>query len=75
MIRTYLLLIDFKRPLALTVRTVADGDLLTCILIERTQDRTTLATVEFDIFQLWKDAAAASHDARHADKIVEVHPT
>lgn len=67
--------VNGERALALTVRAIADPDLLGRILVEGTQNRTTFSAVKLDIFELRKYASAPGYNTGYTDEVVEVRPT
>jgi hypothetical protein len=69
---THLFRVDLKRSFSLTVRAVANLDFSRGILVERTEDRATFATVKFDVFQLRKHPTPSGDHARDTHQIVEV---
>lgn len=70
---TDLLLINFERSFAITVRAITDRDFFACVLIKRPKYGPTLTTIELDIFQLRKHTTTTCHDARYADEVVQVY--
>lgn len=70
--------VDWERTLAFTIAAETDLDLgrfARRILVKWTQERTTLSTIELDIFQLWKDATPSCYHTRNANEIIEIGAT
>jgi len=63
--------VDREWALALAIRTVADFH-LRGILIKWAQNGAALSAVELEVFELGKHASTHCHDARHADKVIQV---
>jgi len=61
--------------LALAIRAEGDLDFCLGILIEWSQGKATLETVEFDVFELGENAATTGDDSSYTDQIVEICTT
>lgn len=70
--RTHLLRVDSEGTLGGAPRTETDSNLGTRVLVEWTEDVSTLATIELDILELRVDAAPPRDDSRDPDEGVEV---
>lgn len=66
----HLLLVDFERALPFTGGTVADADFLARVLIEWAKYSPTFFAVEFDVLELWENAAAPGDDARDTNQVI-----
>ena len=70
--RSDLFRVDREWPFAVAIRAVADFHFLGSVLIERTQDGTTLSTVKLDVLELGKYTRPPGHDTRNANKVIQV---
>jgi hypothetical protein len=57
------------------VRTVTNLDLSRRVLVEWSQNSSTFAAIELDVFQLGEHAASSRHNPGNTDKIVQVSST